>query len=251
MEKEPYIKYKIVIIGAGGTGSHFIARFSQFLSNFNNMYTSVEVSIVDGDHVEVNNLNRQNFIYGDLQQNKASVIAQAVKETYDLDFKAFSMYIEELSDLDKLFSANSYSDGKYYTVVPILIGCCDNHRCRQVMENWFSNVKTGIYIDSANEYSTGEVVVGVKNNNVLISPSRKFYFPEVMRSRAKRKSEESCGVINVSTPQHIATNCEAANIILSIMCQILSGCKVPAGIIYFDAFEFTQVFRKYDGGEKD
>lgn len=246
-----HIKYNVVIVGAGGTGSNLIARFSQFLVGTDADY---EVIVIDGDSIEDKNLERQNFLPNDVLQNKADVICQAVSETYGLTFSSYSEYINTVNDLSELFNAmdhSEYRNGERRVVMPVLIGCCDNHRCRQVMEKWFDAATTAIYIDSANEFSVGEVVVGVKRDGVVVSPSRKFYFPEIMRSKVKRKSEESCGAINKSKPQHLATNCEAANILLSILCNLISNNSISGGIIYFDTFAFSKVFRPFLGGNAD
>lgn len=237
--------YKIVIVGAGGTGSHFIARFSQFLASFDSSHARVDVAVVDGDMVEEGNIARQNFGTGDVMQNKAEAIAAAVADTYGLTFHTFPIYINDKHDLDEVFAA--FPGVALHPSLNILVGACDNHRCRQAMERWFSSTRSAVYIDSANEFSVGEVVIGIKTNKRLISPSRKHYFPEIMRDRKKRRSEQSCGAVNKSTPQHIATNCEAGNIMLSILCQLLSDGKISGGIIYFDTFEYSKVFRKWEG----
>ena len=52
--------------------------------------------------------------------------------------------------------------------VPIIIGCVDNHNCRKILHEIFEEYTDIIYIDAANEFSTGEVVVGIKNNQAVI-----------------------------------------------------------------------------------
>lgn len=245
------IRYRIAIVGAGGTGSHFIARFSQFLNSFFNSNVLWDVIMVDGDHVEDNNLSRQIFLEEDLQQNKAETMALAVAESYGLNFLSYPHYLDSVDDLQSVFRNlrdSSYTNDKYITNINVCIGCCDNHRCRQIMEKWFEHQKNAIYIDAANEFSVGEVVTAIKIHEKIIAPPRSFYFPEVLEDKSKRRSEESCGVINQSAPQHITTNAEAANIILSIMAQLLTTNNITGGIVYFDTFKFTKVFRKYTGG---
>lgn len=249
------IRYRIAIVGAGGTGSHFIARFSQFLASFSSQYVKCDVVIIDGDSVEDGNLSRQIFASDDIMQNKADAMVEAVYETYSLDFHSYPHYLDDVSDLNKAFSClsdSTYENGRKITNIPIVIGCCDNHRCRQVMEKWFAEKENAIYIDAANEFSVGEVVFALKFKKQVVAPSRAFYFPEVLKAKGKRKSEESCGAVNKSSPQHIATNMEAANIVLSWMCQLFTGDgTVSGGIVYFDTFNFTKVFRKYVGGVEE
>lgn len=105
------------------------------------------------------------------------------------------------------------------------------------MEKWFRQTPTGIWIDTANEFHTGEVVAAVKKNGKMLSPSRPYYFPEIMRSREKRASELSCGVINQSSPQHRITNMAAAMLALSATLGILRNGFLPYKIVYFDVFK--------------
>lgn len=246
-------RYRIVVVGAGGTGSHFIARFSQFLASVQN-HTEFGVVVVDGDHVEDSNLSRQVFSDCDVLQNKAEALTLAVAETYGLDFMAFPHYLDSVDDLNRAFShiaTTGYANENSYTNVNICIGACDNHRCRQVMEEWFQNSSDAIYIDAANEFSVGEVVTAIKTKGKIVAPPRSYYFPEVLTDNSLRRSEESCGAINVSAPQHIATNMEAANIMLAILSQLIQDNKISGGVVYFDTFAFTKVFRRYEGGVID
>ena len=254
MKSSDSIRYRIAVVGAGGTGSHFVARFSQFLATFSSDRIATEVVLIDGDVVEEKNLERQVFVAEDVLSNKAEALAKAVFETYGLEFLSFPKYLDTDDDLADAFSTLSdkvYAGGKSYQLINVLIGCCDNHRCRQVMEAWFKKQTNAIYIDAANEFSEGEVVTAIKVNSKLIAPPRSFYFPEVLKAKGKRRSEESCGVVNKTAPQHLATNAEAANIMLAIMSQLFSSGKIAGGVVYFDTFGFSKVFRRYEGGVTD
>ena len=193
------------------------------------------MSIIDGDRVEQKNLDRQNFLKDDVGQHKAMVLAQALRDHYGIEVRAYPMYIDSAEQLKVVFKQMT---GTYYRrTVPILIGSVDNHRARQEMEKWFRQTPTGIWIDAANEFHTGEVVAAVKKNGKMLSPSRPYYFPEIMRSREKRASELSCGVINQSSPQHRFTNMAAAMLALSATLGILRNGFLPYKIVYFDVFK--------------
>lgn len=237
--------YNICIIGAGGTGGNFTARLAQFISTGN---YPAEIVLVDGDSVEESNISRQPFSKDELLLNKAVALSSAIEENYGLNVKAYPHYIDTVNDLSKIFRI--FQKQKYgYTFINILIGCCDNHRCRQVMEQFFDQQDNLIYIDSANEFSSGEVVVGLKLKGKVISPSRKFYFPEIMLSTEKSKSEESCGAVNIHKPQHLATNCFASNVLLTVVSKLIADGKIDCGIILFDTFNYTCVFRTYENKE--
>lgn len=240
------IRYNIVVVGCGGTGGNFIARISQFLSTARVEYN---LTLVDGDYVDEGNLSRQPFTRDELTCNKAVSLASAVFDTYGFKPVAYPQYLDTYEDLKKVFeliTPMGYCRGEKVHTVDILIGCCDNHRCRQVMEKWFDKATNAIYLDAANEFSCGEVVIGIKAGGKILAPSRKFYFPEVMRDRKKRKSKESCGAVNKSAPQHLATNTQAANILLAILSNFIQTGEIAGGVVYFDTFKFSQVFRAWD-----
>lgn len=228
--------YQLVVVGTGGTGSYFLKELGAILSALiKEECDSYALSIIDGDRVEQKNLDRQNFLKEDVGQHKAIVLAQALKEHYGIEVRAYPMYIDSAEQLKVVFKQMS---GAYYRrTVPILIGSVDNHRARQEMEKWFRQTPTGIWIDAANEFHTGEVVAAVKSNGKMLSPSRPYYFPEIMRSREKRASELSCGVINQSSPQHRITNMAAAMLALSATLGILRNGFLPYKIVYFDVFK--------------
>lgn len=238
------VYYNICIVGAGGTGGNLAARLAQFISTG---HFKAEMILVDGDTIEESNISRQPFSRDELLQNKAVALASAIEENYEYTVKAYPHYIDTIDDMKTVFKLFSSCHGYYDTVINVLVGCCDNHRCRQVMEKYFdANNKNVIYIDSANEFSCGEVVIGVKVNGQVISPSRKFYFPAIMKSRGKRKSEESCGAVNSHAPQHLATNCFAANVILTVISKLITSGIIDGGIILIDTFNYSCVYRKYE-----
>lgn len=228
--------YQLVVVGTGGTGSYYLKELGAILSSLTKEErNSYALSIIDGDRVEQKNLDRQNFLKEDVGQHKAMVLAQALRDHYGIEVRAYPMYIDSAEQLKVVFKQMT---GTYYRrTVPILIGSVDNHRARQEMEKWFRQTPTGIWIDAANEFHTGEVVAAVKKNGKMLSPSRPYYFPEIMRSREKRASELSCGVINQSSPQHRFTNMAAAMLALSATLGILRNGFLPYKIVYFDVFK--------------
>lgn len=239
------IVYNVVCIGAGGTGTFFLKEFARFMAAFRlkDVGKRIYLSIVDGDHVEENNLERQAFIRDDINLNKAVCMAKAIKENFGLErVKAYPKYIDVVDELEQVFK-NYFSpnDDKHsflnIPIVEILIGCSDNHRVRQVMENYF-NKKNGtiFYFDSANEYGNGEVVFAGRNKGKLLGRPRSAYYPSILEDTSPRASEISCGEHNISSPQHICTNMMAANLLLSRTTELITENKMKFGIAIFDVF---------------
>ncbi len=228
------MEYHIVCIGAGGTGGNFLKELGRFLSFFREVGKSWKLSIVDGDTVEARNTERQPFMVSDTMQHKSSVMAEALVDCLGLPqdrVTAYTQYIDEYRELKEIIG---YA-GKYSSVV-ILVGCVDNHRARQVMHTAFNEIPNIIYLDSANEFSEGEVVCGIRIDGKEIAPPRGYYFPEVLTDTGLRASEQSCGVINESAPQHLITNLTAAQHLLSFVVNIMKEGNAEGGVVHFNAF---------------
>lgn len=190
-------KQKIFIIGCGGTGSNYIKELARYLATNRNYMINADVILIDGDTVEEKNLERQSFTPEDLLMNKAEAMALAVSDMYNLTFSYVPEYIASKEHMLRIMR-NTYERESYEeeeTFVPIIIGCVDNHNCRKILHEIFEEYTDIIYIDAANEFSTGEVVVGIKNNQAVIAPDRAFYFPEVLED-SKSVLEMSCTELN-------------------------------------------------------
>lgn len=237
------VYYNIICVGAGGTGGNFIKEFARFLSCFQSNKVRYMLSIVDGDKVEKRNLERQPFINDDMNENKAVAITDAIQEVFGIQgVNIYSQYIDKVDDLIAI--EKNARDG-HQNVVTILLGFVDNHRARQVMHEFFIKQKNIIFIDSANEYEYGEVVVGAKMKGKLLAPDRTYYFPEVLKDHSPSASELSCGAINQKEPQHLCTNLMAAHLVLSLMANLMSNNKLHCGIIHFNAFTYYTRYEEY------
>ena len=231
-------KQKIFVVGCGGTGSNYIKELARYLATNNDYDVNANIILIDGDVVEEKNLERQSFVKEDLFMNKAEAMALAVNDSYDLTFSYVSEYLKSKEHMLQLMK-NAYTKGNEENeelFVPIIIGCVDNHNCRKILHEVFEEYSDIIYIDAANEFSSGEVVVGIKSNHAVIAPDRAFYFPDILKD-SKSVLEMSCTELNAVKPQHLITNLFAANICLAQTIRILNGDWTCGGIYSFDAFQ--------------
>ena len=222
--------FLVVCIGCGGTGGNFI---KEFVHGVMPDYPQVALLMIDGDRVEEKNLGRQPFARSDLRQNKARCLREdLIMEDPALNGRLFDypFYLDTAGQLAAAVALTG-QEGKI-----IMVGAVDNHRARQVMEQFFHGMDDIVYVDAANEWSNGEVVVSVKKRGKALSPLRSFYFPDVLTDRGLSASEASCGVINESSPQHLCTNLASAQCTLSALLPVIQKGRVRGGIIYFDAF---------------
>lgn len=221
--------YHFIIVGCGGTGGNFIKEFARFLySGGARSSGKVKVTIVDGDIVEEKNIARQPFTKEDVGLKKAEAMCQAIYDVFGLSFEYYEDYIDSFRTLKSLCSGDE---------IPVIIGAVDNHAARKVMHEYFEKSSSCIYLDSANEYSYGELVIGAKLDGHTVYPDRTFYFPEVLADTSKSRSEMGCEELNQASPQHITTNIFAANLLLTNVALLLTETKINGGIYYFDMLE--------------
>ena len=233
------IHYHVVVVGCGGTGGFFIKEFGRFMMH---AFASIQLTLIDGDIVEESNLERQCFQKEDIQSNKATILAEALVSCYgipDNKITSFPVYLDRARQLRDILEHASIS--RYDQIeVPIIIGAVDNHAARTVLHEYFMDyMNTGFYYDSANEYAQGEVVFAGKADKRILANPRGILFPHVLEEgkTETKRSERSCSEINVREPQHIATNMLAANLLLSKVCQVITGEDIRLGVAFFHAFQ--------------
>lgn len=242
-------KYLFLVVGVGGTGGNFAKELCRLISGYNDR-NNVSIVFIDGDVIEKKNTSRQPYAEEEISNNKATVLAEKCSDTFGIDIIGVPHYItdkDRLLNIISSFSINNYS----YTTIPIIIGCVDNHKCRKIMHESFETLQNIIYIDSGNEDVYGEVVCGIKLNNVVVAPDKIHYSKEILTDNSVGKDEESCEVINSKNIQHLVTNLQASNIILSFVTDLLILEKLKGGIVYFDVSRKYQRFDAYKGDSDD
>lgn len=78
------IMNNVIVVGCGGTGGRLIPMLSQLLSRGAYQDLFPTITLIDGDEVEVKNLNRQNFIAEDVGRNKAEVLAERYGNAFEI-----------------------------------------------------------------------------------------------------------------------------------------------------------------------
>ncbi len=239
---------KITLIGCGGTGGCLFSRMVRFL--WDGVFDAdIEFFLMDGDHVEEKNLGRQPFLEEDIGKNKAVALASIADEILGVKVKAYPFYLtsENKDILEQRMSPQREED------LQILIGAVDNHACRILLHKYFMNYRlpgTLFYIDSANEFSCGEIVVGKRNRKKIFMPDRVHYYPGILEDPGRPVEELGCEELNASAPQHLAVNSLAADFVFSYVAQLLMAGKnakmAQGGIIYFDAFKLFGRFDVYE-----
>ena len=214
---------KIVMLGCGGTGGYIAPHLYRLLHTINR---NVQFIVADGDSVEEKNLVRQNFIHGDLGQNKAKVLAQRYSSVFGIKTQYIPEFIEDEEQLIQLvtpeqFSMGGWSDRVIVDELVILIGAVDNNKSRKLCDNVFRKVSPLIYIDSGNGEYTGQIVCGIRNKNKTIYKPMGSTYPDVLNDNDKFPTELSCVEASISAPQSIVANIMASTIVVNYVYNIL------------------------------
>ena len=237
------MRYVVIVIGAGGTGSFFLKEISRFLMDNHKIESLV---IFDGDTVEKKNLARQAFAAEDIGRNKAVVLAECLNEAFGLNWHAYPHFISEEKQISKAIEDTRIRHGE---CLPIIVSCVDNHGARLVLEKLFFDYKNVAYFDAANEFTTGEVVFSYRVNGETYGPPRSYYFPDILKGDTRSREEMSCEELNKVEPQHIFTNMLAGNLLCSAVSNLLEQKSTP-GVAYFNARRYDVRFVPYAACQK-
>lgn len=247
----PRSKLNIVLLGVGGTGGQILAQLAKIkaLGIDNANICNINLTLVDGDEVEAKNCKRQNFFDVDIGSNKAEVLATRYSEAYGTDIGYIDHYIENDEDLRKLLN-----DGGR---LPVLIGCVDNHKTRQMVDRVFCKTNSMFWIDSGNEEFGGQAVCGFNmrattagrvirqtdkdinarmrkqreamKNGVFDMPCVTEVYPEIgLKKDLKYNSELSCAERAESSPQNIIVNSMAAQMTMMFVRKIIIGEEITS-----------------------
>lgn len=240
----------IMVVGTGGTGGNYLKELARYVYSLpNNARRNIDILVVDGDTVEERNIARQPFMKEDVGMNKAVAMSTAIQEVFPgVNIVAFPIYLETAAQLDSFWM----NQGRYgVKELYVIVGCVDNHHARKIMHDYFNKPPKGkeklVYIDSANEYSVGEVVTAFRNGRGkkhIVAPPRQYYYPDIFKKPLVSVSELGCVEVNEVAPQHLVTNMLAANILLAQTVELFQG-KIRCGITYFDAMSSNSRFVEY------
>ena len=213
---------KIVMLGAGGTGSYVAMHLYRLMHCLDR---NVRIIIADGDSVEEKNLVRQHFTVADLGANKAKALAERYAGAFKMNAEYIPDFIEDKGRLLELLKPN-FREGEKGTIMPfrelvILIGCVDNNKSRRLCNEAFYECKDLIYIDSGNGEHSGQVVCGVRRNGRTLYKPIGGVYPDVLEDTDKFPTELSCAEASVSAPQTIAANMTAAALVVNLLHNIL------------------------------
>lgn len=249
----------ICVVGCGGTGSSFVELLTRYLSqNHNQSRLRIRsMLLIDGDIVEEKNLRNQAFIKEDVGYPKSAVMADAMNQYLSaggatVRWTAYDKYLvssDELSELLENARGKAYKKDTLYCI----LGCCDNHNCRLMMEDVFNDISfPNVFLyDSANEFKNGEVVFAHKLERTFYSPARSEIFPDIKNGDLRNVTELSCEELNSVAPQHLLVNRMAAQTLMQGFISIFEEGVPKFGFCVFNAASMNLQFyeRRTENGE--
>ena len=152
----------IEIVGCGGTGAYVaeqVCRLQQQLPG--------NLTLIDHDLVEPQNLLRQNFLPADIDQPKSKVLAERLSNNFQRPIE----YSTTRFTADPTQGRSPYSRIKYNT---IMVGCVDNAAARAAMHHTATKDGYLWLVDSGNDADWGQILVG--NSNQTHSKQRRKDF---------------------------------------------------------------------------
>lgn len=137
------LKTTVMVIGAGGTGSHFVdglGMMNQALLQLG--HNGLHVTVCDDDRVEPHNIGRQLFGWGDTGSNKASAITARLNRMHGTAWVSKKARVGE-----KLPACN------------IVVTCVDNGRTRNKVDEWFKLTMASRNPEGTEEHSVAKHLI--------------------------------------------------------------------------------------------
>ena len=165
-------------VGAGGTGSHFIAAGLAYLETYHrNRGEEWQYVVVDGDAFDAGNMERQIFNPGMVTANKAEAMAQMYNRYPIIAVPKFI----GADDLRVMFT-----DGD-----TVLI-CADNHSIRALIQDRALELQNSLVINAGNELHDGNVQLWVRENGENATPKLTYMHPEIQYIAADDRAPMTC-----------------------------------------------------------
>ncbi len=214
-------RVKILMIGAGGTGSELIQQlFKMHFCLLRLGHEGLDVTLMDGDTVSTSNVGRQSFWPCDVGRYKA--------ETLITRFNNFG-------GTDWTFRNEMYNPATHYRCpFDLLITCVDSAKVRAEIGRCYSKtyLNTTLWLDGGNASHTGQVILGH-----LSHPKDTFHIPNVWELYPSLESIEddqtdSCSHAEALRKQDFGINIEIASAMRNLLWQLLRHGKISHHGVY-------------------
>lgn len=218
-------KPKILLIGAGGTGSELLSRLYKLHALLTNLGgESFDLTVADGDLVSEFNIGRQNFYHCDIGLNKAEVLVNRFNAFANTTWEYIDHYLEKDD-----FNSNI---GNAYDLI---ITCIDNGRFRaEIGEHFKQDYSEALWLDGGNDSHTGQIVIGhlANHSNNKIPNIYDLFGSELKLSNDG--DNPSCSTEEAIQKQTFGVNSQVAEIMSQLIWQLFRNQHIKQHIAYVD-----------------
>lgn len=213
-------KIKVVLVGAGGTGSHVLRRLANIHLAMVELGhpEGLDVTVYDPDVVSKTNVGRQAFYPADVGLPKADILVHRCNMLMQTKWEARQ---------EKITSSTSL----YHT--DIVIGCVDNRSGRKsILAATEKNYGAMYYMDFGNRAHDGQVILGqvmskdnerrLKANQGMRLPHAGDLFPELLDEALDDVDDQpSCSLAEALEKQSLFINDTVANAGMNMLWELL------------------------------
>jgi len=203
---------KIKVIGTGGIGLCVLPTLARYLNYNGEKFPDVQLSLIDGDHFEERNRERQDFV--EVGQ-KATMTAEKYRNEFPrLMFFDHPVYVADHNVIQLVREGD------------IVLLCVDNHKTRKLISERAEELNNVIVISGGNDLTDGNVLVHIRRDGKNVTPPLASAFhPEIADPKDKHPGEveeaKGCQVVAVSEPQLLFTNNLIAANMLAFLHNVL------------------------------
>jgi len=212
---------KVIVVGAGGTGSFAIPALARLLA-YHADGKDANLTIIDGDVFEEKNRERQMFPQEHVGLNKAdATVRELMRSGFpNLEGSCHAQYIHSPSVLAGMIASSREG-------LVCVIGCVDNDATRAVLMAGIKEVNRPVlYIDGANELDTASLITWMYvPGEPVMSPPDQVY-PQYAKPADTMPG--GCWAKTPSTPQLITANMASAWGIVQTICNLLDNKAIPS-----------------------
>lgn len=188
---------KVVVVGAGGTGSALLPRLMQLHSAMLALGHpgGLDITVYDSDTVSESNIGRQGFLPSDIGLNKATVLVNRLNMCWGTHWRAIPARVNKSDRLQP----------------DIIIGCVDTRKARAAIMGCVLSSRA-YWLDCGNALDSGQVVLGELGSEALMKKQERLptvadLFPEMVDPSLDATDDApSCSVADALRKQSLVIN---------------------------------------------
>jgi molybdopterin/thiamine biosynthesis adenylyltransferase len=213
----------ITVIGLGGVGSILIERLARFINYSRDLNPTI--LLVDGDVYENKNYERQEF--SQIGNKAETKVMELTMKFPKLILDSFEAYINEANIAESIKTGD------------IVFLCVDNHKTRNIVNNYCKELTDITLISGGNEFEDGNVQLYVRRGGQDLTPDLASYHPEIANPDDQLPDEMSCEELAQSDPQLYFTNLGVATLMCWSFYNSVVKQQYERSEVYFDITTMT------------